>query len=79
MLTDCDPPPVDDGVSTALFARAWPLAAVVGLEPSEENYAMTQLNTAGLANVKLLRAALCIPLTACVVPTMNSPFVCRSP
>lgn len=60
------PPAVDvvidgganNGLSTRLFAQAWPSSTVISLEPGEENYAMLRLHTRALENVVPLRAAL---------------------
>ena len=48
----------NSGMSTRLFAEAWPSARVVAVEPLAENYAVARLNTEGLDNVRVLRAAI---------------------
>ena len=48
----------NDGYSTWLFARAFPRASVVAVEPGRDNHALSVLNTKPLRNVRVLRAAL---------------------
>jgi FkbM family methyltransferase len=46
------------GYSTIFFARRFPRAHVVALEPEAGNFAMLRENTAGLANVTAMQCAL---------------------
>lgn len=48
----------NEGSSVWLFACAFPKATVIGVEPSILNYAVASLNTQGVSNVLMLRAAL---------------------
>jgi FkbM family methyltransferase len=46
------------GLSALYFAKNWPKATIVGVEPDEENYALFRRNTAGQRNVAAIRAAI---------------------
>lgn len=46
------------GLSTVYFATRYPSATIVAVEPSRENYELLVRNTEGLANVRLVHAAL---------------------
>jgi FkbM family methyltransferase len=46
------------GLSTVFFALRYPEARIVAIEPDEQNFSLLNKNTAGLDNVKTVRAAL---------------------
>ena len=46
------------GLSTVFFALRYPEARIVAIEPDEQNFSLLKKNTAGLANVQTVRAAL---------------------
>jgi len=54
LILDCG---ANNGLSTAWFARTYPEAFVIGIEPEAANFAMAVRNTSSLANVRILNAA----------------------
>ena len=54
LILDCGS---NTGLSCVWFARTYPEALVIGVEPESRNYSMAQRNTHALPNIKLLHAA----------------------
>jgi FkbM family methyltransferase len=46
------------GASTLWFAKKFPSAKIIAVEPEDSNFQLLQRNTAGLPNVKLIKAGL---------------------
>jgi FkbM family methyltransferase len=46
------------GMATVYFARTWPDARILAIEPASDNFDLLQRNCAGLPNVTCIRAAL---------------------
>jgi len=54
LIVDCGS---NIGLSCLFFARAWPQAKIIGIEPAHDNVALALKNTAGYEKISLIEAA----------------------